>query len=300
MKKTKEKQASTGIIYVPYEVQVQVEISMATFQAIGLNLAIGSAVFAASLVAFSTAVHWEWNAELAPRTWARPTEVLKNVLQGQGQAGSPSRKSGRFYGISWIPWTLGLSYQQMLEGIPGTGTRRNGWSGSMLRCNLEGIVAIKFHALCFKVAIFATVLCMTIILPINVTAECQPSISGAAICTNITRLTNFESTTLAHIPPMDFVDASSIATSSTTSNGDVHSPRFSSEFIVASLESYFWTSPGITSRLFVIVIVSWAICIYTCSKSRTMDPKTCQTLSPALPQFSYQYSHLSIDMERMD
>ena len=229
---------------------------MATFQAIGLNLAIGSTIFVSSLIAFSAAVHWEWNSELAPRTWARPRQVLKNVLTVKNTSGRPQQQQQQnarptFYGYSWIPWTLGLSYQQMLEGIPGTGTRNGGKSGAMLRCNLDGIIAIKFHALCFKVAIVATILCVAIILPINVTADCDPDVSGVAICANITGLTNFEVTTLAHIPPMDYVEPP--PSNSTTG------PNYLGPF-----QRYFWTSPGITSRLFVIVIISWIIFAYTC------------------------------------
>ena len=228
---------------------------MATFQALGLNFAIGTGAFAASLIAFTAAVHWEWNSELAPRTWARPKQVIKNVL-------SPSASWGSIvpciYGIAWIPWTLSLSYKQMLEGIPGTGTRKDGWSGALLKCNLDGIIVIKFHALCFKVAIFATFLCLVLILPLNITAECDPEVSGADICTNITLLTNFEATTLANIPPMDFVESNS---DESLGNGQING-----DYIVQVMEQYFLSSPGITSRLFVIVIVTWAVYIYACCK----------------------------------
>jgi hypothetical protein len=223
---------------------------MATFQAIGLNVAIGSGVFVASLIAFSAAVHFEWNSELAPRTWARPRQVIKNILRGDPASSPPV-----FYGFAWIPWTLNLSYKQLLEGIPGTGTRKYGWSGSMLKCNLDGIIAIKFHALCFKVAILATILCIGLILPINITATCDPEVSGEDICTNITSLTNFEITTLAHIPPMDYVEPS-------TDDDD----QSDADRIVKGLERYFWSAPGITSRLFTIVFCTWAIFMYTCCK----------------------------------
>jgi len=216
---------------------------MATFQAIGLNLAVGSGVLAASIVAFSVAVHWEWNSEVAPRTWARPKRVIKNVLQAP------------LYGISWMPWALSLTYRQMLEGIPGTGTRRNGWSGKLLKCNLDDIVVIKFHALCFKVAVFATVLCLIFTLPINLTVVCDPRISGADICTNQTRLTLFESTTLANIPPMDYLK-----------EVPLKKKKLLSGKFAKSLQRYFRVSPGITWRLFANVLVAWAIFIYTCCK----------------------------------
>ncbi len=47
--------------------------------------------------------------------------------------------------LGWIPWTLSLSYEQLLKGVPGTGTRKNGMEGSMLKVNLDGIVLLRFH-----------------------------------------------------------------------------------------------------------------------------------------------------------
>jgi len=52
-------------------------------------------------------------------------------------------RGGPMFG--WIPWTMSLSYEQMLKGIPGTGTRKNGMEGSMLKVNLDGIVLLRFH-----------------------------------------------------------------------------------------------------------------------------------------------------------
>ena len=51
----------------------------------------------------------------------------------------------------------------MLEGIDGTGTRDNGWSGPKLSCNLDGIILIKYANLCLKVAVLATVLCLGLV-----------------------------------------------------------------------------------------------------------------------------------------
>ena len=45
----------------------------------------------------------------------------------------------------WIPWTLHLSYDRMLRGIPGTGTRNGGMSGQLLAVNLDAIILFKFH-----------------------------------------------------------------------------------------------------------------------------------------------------------
>jgi len=210
---------------------------MATFEAIGLNLAVGSFFTITSLVMFTAAVHWGFNDKLAPRTWARPKDVIKNVLEGP------------YYGLSWIPWTLSLSFQQMLEGLPGTGTRKNGWSGKFLHCNLDGIIVIKFHALCLRVAVFASCLCIFVVLPLNVTAPCYPMVSGMDLCSNITNLTNFEQTTLANIPPLRFP--------SRVVEIDAGGGR------IPSIEEIFPDAPGSTWRLYVIVVVAWAIFFYS-------------------------------------
>eukprot|EP00985_Skeletonema_marinoi_P030548 scaffold32567_cov143-Skeletonema_marinoi.AAC.8 len=47
--------------------------------------------------------------------------------------------------LGWIPWTLNLSYDRMLRGIPGTGTRDGGMSGQLLAVNLDAIILFKFH-----------------------------------------------------------------------------------------------------------------------------------------------------------
>jgi hypothetical protein len=226
---------------------------MATFQAVVFNLAVGSVVCTVSLVAFSAAVHFGFNSQLAPRTWARPKDVIKNVLP------SP-------YGLRWVPWALSLSYKEMLEGIPGTGTRSNGWSGAMLKCNLDDIVVIKFHALCLRVAIFATILCLVITLPLNYTAPCDPLRQGVSVCANITDLTNFEQTTLANIPPMELASSSGVEGGAEDSQAedDGGGIRY---FFAFSFREYFLNFPGITSRLFAVVLVAWCIYTYACGKS---------------------------------
>jgi hypothetical protein len=141
-----------------------------------------------ALLGFSLAVRYGYNGQLAPRTWARPRKVLQNVLKH------------RPYGLSWIPWTLRLTYIEMIQGIPGTGTRKNGKEGSLLKCNLDGIIILKFHTLLLKVALFATIVCCSIILPLNMTAACESEVSGALTCENVTNLDSYSKTTLAHIP----------------------------------------------------------------------------------------------------
>lgn len=52
-------------------------------------------------------------------------------------------RGGPMFG--WIPWTLSISYDQLLTGVPGTGTRKGGMEGSLLRVNLDGIILLRFH-----------------------------------------------------------------------------------------------------------------------------------------------------------
>lgn len=55
-------------------------------------------------------------------------------------------RGGPMFG--WIPWIMSLSYEQLLKGVPGTGTKNNGMRGNMLKVNLDGIVLIRFHGEC--------------------------------------------------------------------------------------------------------------------------------------------------------
>lgn len=83
---------------------------MATFRQVFANLFLGSIVGLLSFIAFGLALRFGFNNQLAPRSWSRPKAILKNVLKP-------------FYAFSWIPWAWRLTYPDLLEGIPGTGTR---------------------------------------------------------------------------------------------------------------------------------------------------------------------------------
>lgn len=72
---------------------------------------------------------------------ARPPDVIYNPKPGHS---SQERGSATW---GWYKWTLGLTYDTMLEGIPGTGTRNNGLDGKMLRVNLDQIVLLRFHGM---------------------------------------------------------------------------------------------------------------------------------------------------------
>lgn len=113
-------------------------VIMATLSQVYINLGIGGVVSTACFLVFGIAVHLEANKNLTPRAWARPVGVIKNCL-------SPP------YSLGWISWAMSLRYIDLLSGIPGTGTRKQGWSGPTLRTNLDGIVLMRYHALQFKV-----------------------------------------------------------------------------------------------------------------------------------------------------
>ena len=105
----------------------------------------------------------EGKHKLDPRSFGNSasTDVKKNHLNqkegtnfGSGKADYSGEeednmkehvqyRGGPMFG--WIPWTLSLSYETLLKGVPGTGTRKNGMEGSMLKVNLDGIVLLRFH-----------------------------------------------------------------------------------------------------------------------------------------------------------
>ena len=141
----------------------------------------------------------------------------------------------------------------MLEGIEGTGTRKKGWSGTKLRCNLDGIILIKFVNLCLKVSVLATILCVGIVLPVNFTAKCVASEygeEGNAVCqdtSNVT-LTQFEMTTFSHIPSLVL-----------DSNTTWYSPDLFTN-------AFNKSTAGVTLRMLTTVIVCFIIYTYTCGK----------------------------------
>jgi hypothetical protein len=57
--------------------------------------------------------------------------------------------------LGWIPWTLHLSYDRMLRGIPGTGTRDGGMGGKLLGVNLDAVVLFRFHGKWIHLFIFS-------------------------------------------------------------------------------------------------------------------------------------------------
>ena len=139
---------------------------MATLESIAFTLAGGTCITALSLACFAVAVRAR-HPYIAPRCTARPKNVIYNPNPQHSchDRGSPM--------LGWIGWTLGLTYDTMLRGVPGTGTREDGMSGMLLRVKLDGIVLLRFHTMAMKVAGLATVLLLSIILPAYTTGQCH-------------------------------------------------------------------------------------------------------------------------------
>jgi hypothetical protein len=117
---------------------------------------------------------------------------------------------------------------------------------------MDGIVLLRFQALCLKICALVTVLCMFVILPLNLTARCNHEESpGAPVaCFNWeqSNMTNYDVTTLANIP--DLSDSLSAVSSLSSSQ---HS--------------------GTLARLYIIVLCTWIIYFATC-KSLYWEWKT--------------------------
>ena len=205
---------------------------MATLQQIYANLFVGAFVGSGSLGLFGLAIRYGYNNGVAPRSWSRPKAIIKNVLKAP-------------YAFTWMCWSMKLTYPELLAGIPGTGTRENGWAGPLLKVNLDGIIMLKYEVLLMKVALFASLLCMIVILPLNLTAKCDPDVLGADTCAPLTNLTDFEVTTIANIPPLIYN-----ATGTTQAR---------------TLDNFWYVS--LSPRYLAIALVSLAIYWYICRKS---------------------------------
>ena len=140
---------------------------MTTLQAIGFTCVGGTAVFVTTFAFFGVAVRYR-SHNIAPRCTARHPDVIYNpharrpratsqnnkksdVESNTGQfqeRNSMTREEAQYRGgaaLGWIPWVLSLSYDTLLRGIPGTGTRKGGMEGSLLKVNVDAIVLFRFH-----------------------------------------------------------------------------------------------------------------------------------------------------------
>ena len=140
-----------------------------TLQDIGYVLIVNSSITVVSFIFFYFAVRTR-SVNIAPRSAARSPNTIYNPVATRGKKKEESKKEKyndeddgsvacnydddaskyhvQFRGgpmFGWIPWTLNMSYEKMLKGIPGTGTRNNGMAGKMLNLNLDDIVFLRFH-----------------------------------------------------------------------------------------------------------------------------------------------------------
>ena len=165
---------------------------------VGNPVMFGAIFLLICMIFFSVAIHYEWNDELAPRAANRPKAVMKNAILH----GFSDRYKDKIYiyPFAWIVWSYNLTYKQCLSGIPGTGTRKDGWEGPLLKTNLDAVILLKFHTLVFKIGLLVAALCLIVILPVNTTAGCDPAVFGSGTCAQHDKLSGFVRTTIANIP----------------------------------------------------------------------------------------------------
>jgi hypothetical protein len=170
---------------------------MATLSAISVTLAGGVGVFAITLGFFSIAVVRR-NIFVAGRCVARPRDVIYNPNPKHS-----CQDRGRTV-FGWMAWAMSLTYDTMLNGVPGTGTRDGGLQGQLLKVNLDGIVLLRFHHLGLRVCFLATILNLAVVLPLYSTAQCS-KVRGdfySPECQEY-NLTDYQRLTLANIPILD-------------------------------------------------------------------------------------------------
>jgi hypothetical protein len=154
---------------------------------------------------------------IAPRTIARP-----KVTMAMGSSGLWSKCGLAFICSSWR-W----SYDAMLNGMQGTGTRDEGHSGPLLSMNLDALVFLRFHEMCFKYTCFLMTLSLLVILPVNLTANCYGKDNTNEACAD---LTDYDRTTSANLPQRELA---------------------------------FWGS-GIQVRGFVVAVFTWIVVAVLC------------------------------------
>jgi len=219
---------------------------MATLSQFFGTVVTGTIVTTGSFVAFGVAVKKGWNSNLTPRAWSRPKDVIKNVLRGP------------YYGISWLFWAMRQHYIDLLSGIPGTGTRNNGWSGPTLKTNVDAVIQIRFHMLQLKVSVVATILMMFMLLPLYYSTKCDPIQLGLQTCLNQLNLTDFEQTTISNVPQFDFNPLLNSTTAVVINE--------TYTFIIEPRDPYktrLWV-PGLTGRFVAPVLVVAIITFYAC------------------------------------
>ena len=159
----------------------------------------------------------------------------------------------------------------MLSGIPGTGTRDNGYAGALLRVNLDGIVLLRFHALCLKVSLFVALVALCWLLPLNYTAGCykfrhttaDDVSNGRTIpeeCSsdsNYGQFTNYDRTTIENIPALAGFAVNALPVDVTGADNNKYNNNNANE-------KYGMTENEVWARFWCIVGVSWTIAVFVC------------------------------------
>lgn len=194
---------------------------------IGVTVVVGFIVLSVAILFFGIAVKLR-STHIAPRCEARPRNVVYNP-----NPADPSQDRGNAW-LGWIPWVLKLSYEDMLTGVPGTGTRDGGLGGNLLRVNMDNIVMLRFHSYGLRICTVALLLYIAVLLPLYWTAGCEGDEIGSlgAICKN---MTDYDRTTLSNI----IVDVTAAA---------------GVKYV------------GFKGRLYVVVFCSWLMTAYACNE----------------------------------
>ena len=285
---------------------------MATLEQIGFTLLTGSCVLIVSLTLFGIAVRHQ-NTVIAPRAEARPRHVIfrpstaaattaaaaavvrhhtnhpNNNTNTNNQTtiitpttSSQSRIQEWFRlaydsTFGWISWTLELSYDTMLHGVPGTGTRQDGMTGSLLTVNLDGIVLLRFSAMCLRVCCLAAVLFVFFGIPIYISAQCYSDQDTTILTTNTTSSSTdngsnnssniFAATTTATM------ETSSPTLSSSTCDSNSYNLTNYERITIYNVPTIYLQNPkntiftpndGILWRLYSIVFCFWMVVTYLC------------------------------------
>ena len=212
---------------------------------------------------FGIAIAYEWNSQLTPRARNRPSKVLKNTLKQNYSHLCSCCLWANFYSVTWLLWTYRITYPQGLDGIPGTGTRNNGWSGPTLKWNLDGVILLKYHRMLCKISVIASLLCVFILIPAYSSATCDPNTLGIATCEAMWNLTDFENLTISHVPDKVW-HPSNYTINATLPNGTFIEVPPQSD-LVNPIEGKIWVSE-VSSRTFLVCFCCLIIYFYTCCK----------------------------------
>lgn len=172
--------------------------AMITLEQIGATVIASFTVHILAVFFFGLAVKYR-SPHIAPRCEARP----RNVIYNPNPTISASCQDRGNPWLGWVPWVLKLSYEDMLNGVPGTGTRDGGLSGTLLRVNMDNIVMLRFHSYGLRVTTLGFFIYTLILLPLYWTAGCAELDSqddaDASYREHCTNLTNYDRTTLANV-----------------------------------------------------------------------------------------------------